>query len=84
MSWSEQLPCTRVTAFSQARPVYFWNGFWANLEYLYSPANQSAKPTNLKMIILPFNDVTFSFLISSTSNAFIEVVENPFSREKVP
>ena len=27
-------------------PVYFWNGFAANLEYLLSPTNQSATPKN--------------------------------------
>ena len=58
ISWNEQLP-RRFHG-----PVYFQNGFYANLEYLLSPTNQSAKPTDLGMIILPFHDATFSFLIS--------------------
>ena len=33
---------------------------------------------------MPFNDVTFSFLISYTFNAFIDVSEIPFSLEKLP
>ena len=33
---------------------------------------------------MPFNDVTFFFLISYTLNAFIDVSEIPFSREKLP
>ena len=55
--WNEQLP-RRFHG-----PVYFQNGFGANLEYLLSPTNQSAKPTDLKMIIFAFsvNDATFSF-----------------------
>ena len=47
--------------------------------------NQSAKPTGLKMIFfLPFNNVQFSFFISYTSNAHVDMVEVLFSREKVP
>ena len=47
--------------------------------------NQSAKPTGLKMIFfLPFNNVQFSFFISYTSNAPVDMVEVLFSREKVP
>ena len=33
---------------------------------------------------MPFNGVTFFFLISYTLNAFIDVSEIPFSREKLP
>ena len=35
------------------------------------------------MIIFAFNDVTFSFVMSYTFNAFIDEAEIPFSREKV-
>ena len=35
-------------------------------------------------IFFPFNDVTFSFLISYISNAFKDVAEILFSRGKVP
>ena len=31
--------------------------FGANFEYLLNSTNQSAKPTDLKMIFLPFNNV---------------------------
>ena len=44
-----------VTAFSQYHA--FKNDFGANFEYLLNSTNQSAKPTDLKMIFLPFNDV---------------------------
>ena len=47
--WKEQLP-RRFHG-----PVYFQNGLCANLEYLSSPTNQSAKPTDLKMIIFAFS-----------------------------
>ena len=36
-------------------PVYFQNGFCANLEYLLSLTKQSGKPTDLKMIIFAFS-----------------------------
>ena len=62
-------------------PVYF---FGANFEYLLNSKNQSAKPTDLKIIFfLPYNNVQFSFLISYTSNAVIDIVQILFSREKV-
>ena len=60
--------------------------FGANLEYLLSPTNQSAKPTDLKKIIFAFsvNDATFSFLISLFFECVHSVVDIPFSREKLP
>ena len=45
---SEQLPCDRIMTFHG--PVYFKNGFGANFEYLLNSTNQSANPTDLKMI----------------------------------
>ena len=53
-------------------------------EYLLNSTNQSAKPTDLTMIFFPFNDVFifFSFLISYTSNAIIDMVEFLFSGKK--
>ena len=46
-------------------------------EYLLNSTNQSAKPTDLTTIFFPFNNVFsfFSFLISYTSNAIIDMVE---------
>ena len=76
---SEQIPCTRVTAFSRTSLGRFWREF----RYLLSPTNQSAKSTDQKMIIFAFSRRYFSFLISYASNAFIDMVEIPFSREKV-
>ena len=43
-------------------PVYYWNGFGANFEYLLNSTNQAAKQqnnkTDLKMIFfLPFNNI---------------------------
>ena len=35
-------------------PVYFKKGFCANFEYLLNSTNQSAKPTDLKMIFFVF------------------------------
>ena len=57
-----------------------------NFEYLLNSTNQSAKPTDLKMIsiFLRFNNVQFSFFISYTSNAPVDMVEVLFSWEKVP
>ena len=49
---SEQLPYARVTAFS--RTSLFLEGFCANLEYLLNSSNQSAKPTDLKIIFVSF------------------------------
>ena len=53
-------------------------------EYLLNSINQSAKPTDLTMIFFPFNNVFsfFSFLISYTSNAIIDMVEFLFSGKK--
>ena len=80
ISWNEQLP-RRFHG-----PVYFQNGFGANLEYLLSPTNQSAKPTDLKKIIFAFsvNDARLSFLISLYFECVHSVVDIPFSREKLP
>ena len=61
VTWNEQLPCTRVTAF--LRTSLLLARFW-----------REAKPTDAK----------FSFLISHTSNAFVNVVEIPFLPTKVP
>ena len=33
---------------------------------------------------MPFNDITFSFLISYTLNGFIDVSKIPFSLEELP
>ena len=41
--------------------VIFKSDFGANLEYLVSPTNQSANPTDLKMVSLVELFVTFSF-----------------------
>ena len=49
---SEQLPCALVTAFFG--PVYIYNGFGANREYLLNYSNHSAEPTDLKRIFLYF------------------------------
>ena len=49
---SEQLPYARVTAFS--RTSLFLEGFCANFEYLLNSSNQSAKPTDLKIIFVSF------------------------------
>ena len=54
-------------------------------EYLLNSTNQSAKPTDLTIIFFPFNNVFsffFSFLISYTSNAIIDMVEFLFSGKK--
>ena len=75
---SEQLPRARVTAFS--RTSLFQNEF----EYLLNSTNQSAKPTNLRMIFLPFNNLKFTFLMSYFSSALIDMVEILLSPEKVP
>ena len=54
-----------------------------NFEYLLNSTDQSAKPTDLKIIFfLPSNNVQFSFLIPYTANAFIYMVEILFSQEK--
>ena len=70
---SEQLPYARVMAF--LRNSLFLERFWREFlaEYLLSSTNQSAKPTDLKMIFLCLL-TTFSF-ISYTSNALIDLVE---------
>ena len=69
ISWNEQLP----RPFHG--PVSFQNaGFGANLEYHWSPTNQSGKPTDLKKISLPFQLMTLRFRFCYylyTSNAFI-------------
>ena len=57
ITWSEQLPCTCVTAFSSTNQ--FLERFWRYSEYVLSPTYQSAKPTDLKMIFLAFDDVSF-------------------------
>ena len=62
-------------------PVYLQNGFGAGYEYLLNSTNQSAKPTYLKMIFLPFNIVQFSFFISHASNALIDMEQILFSWE---
>ena len=66
-------------------PVYFQNGFGTNLEYVLNPTNQSAKPTDLKILIFAFsvNDATFSFLISLYSNCVHSVEDILFLRKKI-
>ena len=78
ITWNERLPRR------SHEPVYFQNGFGTNLEYVLNPTNQSAKPTDLKILIFAFsvNDATFSFLISLYSNCVHGVVDIPFLREK--
>ena len=51
ITWSEQLPCTRVTAFP--RISLFLERFWHEFR-IPSPTNQSAKHIDLKMIIFAF------------------------------
>ena len=36
---------------------YFSNGFGVNFEYLLNSTTQLEKPTDLKMIFFPFNNV---------------------------
>ena len=55
MTWSKQLQCAHVTAFS--RTSLFLELFGASLEYYLNSTKQSAKPTDLTMI--------FSLLIES-------------------
>ena len=56
----KQLPCSRVKAVSPTR-LFLRADFGANLEYLVSPTNQSANPTDLKMVSLVDLFMTFSF-----------------------
>ena len=58
---SGQEPITRgasnfhvLVAWRFHGPVYFQNGFGANFEYLLNSTNESAKPTDLKMIFFAF------------------------------
>ena len=55
---SEQSPCARQSLRFHG-PVYLKNGFDANLESLFKLHKTShvAKPTELKRIFLPFNNV---------------------------
>ena len=48
----EQLPCLVSRRFHKT--VYFYNNFGANFEYLFGATNHSAKPKDLKMILLNF------------------------------
>ena len=66
ITWSEQLPCTRITAFSLTS--LFFEGFCCELylEYISGPTNLSAKPK-------------VSFVTSHIYNAFMNEVELPFS-----
>ena len=53
-----------------------------NIFKFHKPVRKTYRPKN--DFFLPFNKVQFSFLISYTSNALIDMVEILFSREKVP
>ena len=44
----------RATSMRFNRPVYFKNGFGTDFDYLLNFINQSAKPTDLKMIFSVF------------------------------
>ena len=76
----------RATSVRLFYGVFTENGLCVNFECLLNSTNQSAKPTDLKMIsiFLLFNNVQFSFFIYYTSNAPVDMVEVLFSREKVP
>ena len=49
---SEQYPWARVTAFFRSR--FFLELFGANFDYVLNSINQSAKPTDLKVIFSAF------------------------------
>ena len=41
-------------------PVYFWNGFGANFDYLLNSTNRSAKPTDLTNALIDMVEILFS------------------------
>ena len=73
---------TRVTAFS--RTSLFLERFWREfrISKSHKPVSKTYRPKNDNFSLLM--TLPFSFLMSFTSNAFIDVAEIPFSREKVP
>ena len=73
---------TRVTVFS--RTSLFLERFWREFRTSKShkPVSKTYRPKNDNFSLLM--TLPFSFLMSFTSNAFIDVAEIPFSREKVP
>ena len=83
ITWSEQLPRPLVTAFS--RTILFLERFWRKFRISFKShkaVSKTYRPENDNLFL--FNDVTFSFMISYISIAFIDAAEIPFSREKLP
>ena len=83
ITWSEQLPRPLVTASS--RTILFLERFWRKFRISFKshkPVSKTYRPENDNLFL--FNDVTFSFMISYISIAFIDAAEIPFSREKLP
>ena len=59
ITWSEQLPCTRVTAFSRTSLFLerFWREFWISVKF-HKPVSKTYRPKNDIFCLL----ITFSFL----------------------
>ena len=71
---------TRVTAFS--RTSLFLERFWREfrISKSHKPVSKTYRPKNDNFCLL----MMLRFLMSYTSDAFIDEAEIPFSREKVP
>ena len=41
-------------------PVYFWNGFGADFDYLLNSTNRPAKPTDLTNALIDMVEILFS------------------------
>ena len=66
----------------RATSTYSCHGVFTDHFISHKPVSKTYTPENDNLFL--FNDVTFSFMISYISIAFIDVAEIPFSREKLP
>ena len=67
--------------------IFFLERFWREFKISFKshkPVSKSYRPKKDNFCLLMTPSFPFFFLISYTSNAFIDVADIPFSREKCP